>query len=237
MADDDANKAGSGGGGDLVPARHAFVVDGRRFAAPEPLLSGMAMAERAGLDPEVVLVRTDGREARLVDPAALIALDGVVAELRSGSAGRAWPLTVDGAAWDWPAPGVLATEILAVAGAPDGHAVFLAGAGAPVRDGGLVDLTVDFPPRLVLRPFREVPEPRSVPVIVNGRPRELAEREVTFEDLVAIAFPQLPVANRRAFTVTYRRGAPERPEGSLVARQAARLAPGAVVNVSATDKS
>lgn len=77
----------------------------------------------------------------------------------------------------------------------------------------------------------------SVPVIINGRPRELATADASFEDIVRLAFPNLPVGAQRTFTVTYRRGDAQRPEGSLVANQATRLAPGAVINVSATDKS
>ncbi|WP_210358333.1 multiubiquitin domain-containing protein [Sphingomonas beigongshangi] len=78
-----------------------------------------------------------------------------------------------------------------------------------------------------------------ISIIVNGRHAEVAVRELTFENLVSLAFPGInPLSTgSRSLTVTYRRGPADRPEGSLVARENVRVLQGEVFNVTATDKS
>jgi Multiubiquitin len=78
-----------------------------------------------------------------------------------------------------------------------------------------------------------------VPVTVNGRSVMLDRPEVTFEDLIGLAFPGVDLSNpeSRALTVTYRRGPPARPEGSLISRERIEVRHGEVFNVTATTKS
>jgi hypothetical protein len=107
--------------------------------------------------------------------------------------------------------------------------------GDPLRSGGLVDLTVDWIPAVVsgLDTSREL----TIPVVVNGRQQHLAMAEVSFEDLVTLAYPDWPPARSEMFTVTYRHGPSDRPEGSLAPTQTMRSISGASYNVTATDKS
>ncbi|PDH66752.1 MAG: hypothetical protein CNE89_08670 [Sphingomonadaceae bacterium MED-G03] len=87
----------------------------------------------------------------------------------------------------------------------------------------------------------ESPRALALPVIVNGRPVQVADRELSYEEMVRLAFPDLPVpyqptSRGLSYTVTYRDGHPSRPAGALVPRQAVRLAPGTVISVAATTK-
>jgi len=219
-------------------ARNAIKVDGRELTFAAPLIDLTDVAALAGLLPPdaYVFVRIDDGVATQIEPGSAIELGTPVPRLRSGRIVSAWGLAVDGRRWDWIAPGILDTEVREIAGIAESQPIFVAGLAEPVRPGGLIDLTGG---SVQVTTRRHVPalRPVGVPVIVNGRRRELADPDATFEDLVKLAFPQLPVLAERTFTVTYRRGGAARPEGSLVPHQAARLAPGAVINVSATDKS
>lgn len=217
--------------------RFRLKVDGRTIVAEVSPVTATEVAALAGLSPvdAHVLVRTDDGAAARVRDGDRLALGSEV-ELRSARVTEPWALFVDGRRWDWVAPAILESEVREIGRIPDDRAIFLDGGQAPLRSGGLIDLT-DGVPRLSTRPMGLAVQPRGVPVVVNGRPRELADPDASFEDLVRLAFPDLPAHATRTFTVTYRRGGATRPEGSLVPHQAARLAPGAVINVSATDKS
>ncbi len=98
---------------------------------------------------------------------------------------------------------------------------------------GKIDLGAPGVERLVTR---KVP-PKAVEIIVNGRRREVPNAPLAFEALVALAFDAPPSGPGVSFTVVYRKGPHERPEGSLVAGQSVHVREGEVFNVRHTDKS
>lgn len=213
-------------------------VDRREYPFDAQAITGAEVAALAGLQPteaHVIVRIADGR-ASAIAPDTHVQIAGAAPDLRSGRAARPWNLYFDGAPWDWVSPGIMESEVREIAGLADGDSIYVEGSGEPLRYGALIDLTASAP-RLSSRPTLQRERTRGVPVIVNGRPLELAEPDATFEDLVKLAFPQLPAVAGRTFTVTYRRGDAARPDGSLIPRQVGRLAPGAVINVSSTTKS
>ena len=78
---------------------------------------------------------------------------------------------------------------------------------------------------------------QTVTIVVNTRDVAVDKGELTYEELVAIAFPQAPSGPNVLITVTYRRGQGDKPEGSLLAGQSVRVKEGMKFVVSATDKS
>jgi len=78
---------------------------------------------------------------------------------------------------------------------------------------------------------------RTVSIIVNGRPREFAGKEISYDQVIRLAFDSPPYGENTLFTVTYKRGAEHKPEGSLVAGESVKVKKGMVFNVVATDKS
>ena len=78
---------------------------------------------------------------------------------------------------------------------------------------------------------------KSVTVIVNARPKEVASKTLTFAEVVALAFDAPPTGENVMFTVTYRRGDGGKPEGSLVAGETVKVKEGMIFNATATDKS
>ena len=78
---------------------------------------------------------------------------------------------------------------------------------------------------------------QSVNIIVNGRPHRVQAREISFENVVALAFETPPSGPTVVITVTYRDGPPENPSGTLVAGKTVQIRNGMKFNVSATDKS
>ncbi len=78
---------------------------------------------------------------------------------------------------------------------------------------------------------------REVRIVVNARPRTVPAGDVTFDQVVALAFEVPPPGANLEFTVTYRHGAPSQPKGSLLPGTTVSVRGGMVFVVTATDKS
>jgi hypothetical protein len=78
---------------------------------------------------------------------------------------------------------------------------------------------------------------KAVTIVVNGRERIVTSKELSFEQVIALAFDSPPSGPNIFFTVTYRRGHGNKPEGTLVEGATLRVKDGMIVNVTATDKS
>jgi hypothetical protein len=78
---------------------------------------------------------------------------------------------------------------------------------------------------------------KDITIVVNGREKTVTGKELTFAQLVALAFDTPPTGENIVFTITYRRGQGEKPEGSLVEGDAVKIKKGMIFNVTATDKS
>ena len=78
----------------------------------------------------------------------------------------------------------------------------------------------------------------TITIIVNGRPKDVEGPEVTFDQIVRLAFDNPPFGGDTIFSVTYRKGGNEhRPEGVMVEGDAVKVKKGTTFNVSATNRS
>lgn len=79
---------------------------------------------------------------------------------------------------------------------------------------------------------------KSVEIIINGRPYDVSEKEISFDEIVRLAFSDTLPSGDNLFTVSYRKGGNEnRPEGVLVAGDSIKVKKGTVFNVTATSRS
>ena len=81
---------------------------------------------------------------------------------------------------------------------------------------------------------------RTATPTTTTRPSQLsstAGKEITYEQIIHLAFDNPPYGENTIFTVTYKRGGDHKPEGSLVAGESVKLKKGMIFNVVATDKS
>jgi len=78
---------------------------------------------------------------------------------------------------------------------------------------------------------------KSIMIIVNAQEKTLTKKELTFGEVVALAFPS-PTGETTVYTVTYRRGDNEhKPEGTLSEGESVKIKNGTIFNVTATNKS
>lgn len=81
------------------------------------------------------------------------------------------------------------------------------------------------------------PEKKEITIIVNGRKKEVDTKELSFDQIVALAFNPVPTGPNILFTITYRHGPPANPQGNLLEGGTVKLKDGMIFNVTATDKS
>ena len=78
---------------------------------------------------------------------------------------------------------------------------------------------------------------KDITIIVNGRQTAVADKEISFAEIVALAFDNPPTGPNIVFTITFRRGHGNKPEGTLVEGETVKVKEGMIFNVTATDKS
>jgi len=81
-------------------------------------------------------------------------------------------------------------------------------------------------------------ESKDITIIVNGREKTvLKNNDLTFNELVVLAFDNPPSGENMVFTITYRKGHGNKPEGSLAEGESVKAKDGMIFNVTSTDKS
>ncbi|MGA8148277.1 MAG: multiubiquitin domain-containing protein [Gallionellaceae bacterium] len=81
------------------------------------------------------------------------------------------------------------------------------------------------------------PEVRHFDIFVNGKKKTVTTRELSFNEVVALAFNPVPTGPNIMFTITYRHGPHTNPEGNLREGGAVEIKEGMIFNVTSTDKS
>lgn len=79
--------------------------------------------------------------------------------------------------------------------------------------------------------------PKSTTIIVNGRPKEVTAEELSFVEVVRLAFDDAVFNETTIYTVTFKRGQGNKPEGTLVEGESVKVKEGMIFNVARTDKS
>lgn len=82
------------------------------------------------------------------------------------------------------------------------------------------------------------PTPDTVTIIVNGRQRTVPKNsEITFEQVVRLAFDPPPTGDGVQFTVQYTRGHGNKPSGTLLEGQSVKAKEGMEFDVTSTNRS
>jgi hypothetical protein len=75
-------------------------------------------------------------------------------------------------------------------------------------------------------------------IYVNSRPKMVPAKEsLSFDEIVALAFPNPEKNPNIVYTVTYRKGEGKKPEGTLVEGESVKVKDGMIFDVTRTDKS
>ncbi len=74
-------------------------------------------------------------------------------------------------------------------------------------------------------------------IVVNGRQKVVKGKELTYAQIIALAFDNPPTGENVSFTITYRKGEGNKPEGTLVEGETVKTKEGMIFNVTPTNKS
>ena len=97
---------------------------------------------------------------------------------------------------------------------------------------------MELPQNRVASQEQPTPNPhRDFKIIVNAREKTVHSEELTFAEVVELAFNPAPSGPNIVITVTYRNGPKENPQGTLTAGNSVKIKNGMHFNVTATDRS
>ncbi|MEJ7623806.1 MAG: multiubiquitin domain-containing protein [Pyrinomonadaceae bacterium] len=81
-------------------------------------------------------------------------------------------------------------------------------------------------------------EPHTTTIYVNGTPKLVDKKdELTYDDIVHLAFETPPTGADILITITYHKGDNQKPEGSLVPGGKVKAKEGMEFDVTATNRS
>lgn len=78
---------------------------------------------------------------------------------------------------------------------------------------------------------------KKVTIIVNGTPFETEKDEITYAEVVTLGFPDFPQHPERNYSVKYKRGHGNKPEGILVLGGSVKVKDQMIFDVSPTGQS
>lgn len=80
-------------------------------------------------------------------------------------------------------------------------------------------------------------EPKTVTIVVEGTPHQWPKDEITYVEVVTLEVPDYAQHPEITYSVTYKRGQGNKPEGILSPGGSVKLKDGMIFNVSPTGQS
>ena len=136
----------------------------------------------------------------------------------------------------WKSQYISGEQIRELGGIDDEHYLFL-----DFRDPNEDQLIEDDDRINLARPgvecFYSKPTKVKVTLIVKGREKEWCKRKISFEEVIILAYGSISDNPNICYTVAYKRGPRQNPDGSMVEGQVVFVKNKMVFNVSFVDKS
>ena len=81
------------------------------------------------------------------------------------------------------------------------------------------------------------PDDKTLTIVVNGRQKQVESEELSFDELVDLAFDDPARGPQIVFTITFRDAGGRVSEGELDEGQRLKVRDGTIINVTRTDQS
>ena len=100
-------------------------------------------------------------------------------------------------------------------------------------------LSIEFPIENITKEtsVTEAEAKKAHAIVVNGRAETWEEKEISFEQVIKLAFPTPPAGSDIRYTVTFHKGEGDKHEGTLTKGESVKVKNDMVFDVTATDKS
>lgn len=211
----------------------------RTVEVADPVLLGRQILTAAGVDARgdyslfAILPAGDFEDIRLDESFNLHGRG--VEQFVAFHTDRDFKLTLNGRQIAWGKPAINGSTLYKLANIDHNQAVFLEVRGGKdklIEPEEMIDLTAPGIERFITAPRSTV----EIEIIVNARPKAVSDPEVTFKQIVQLAFPGAHNLNS-VFSITYRKAASTPPEGELGTGGSVKIKQGTIFNVTRTDKS
>lgn len=80
-------------------------------------------------------------------------------------------------------------------------------------------------------------KPKEVTIVVEGTPHPWPKGKITYAEVVTLEFPDYPQHPEITYTVKYKRGPHQKPQGVLAPGESVEVTDGMIFNVSKTGES
>ena len=222
-----------------VKESYQVKIDEKKYPFTDPIVTGSQLLTTAGkhpLDEYLIFQRLKNgqfEEIRLEESVDLT--QPGLERFKTFRSGESYRFTVDGRRFEWGAPEITGRMLKQFAGVDSNFFdVWL-----DVRGQGQDQIIDDNEHVRLDEPGVErfYTAQIELTIIVNGRPRVVNKRALSFPEIVKLAFPDAKPAPETIFTVVYKNGPDQNPQGSLVEGQSVMLKDRMIINVTKTDKS
>ncbi|UTW59044.1 multiubiquitin domain-containing protein [Kordiimonas sp. SCSIO 12603] len=201
----------------------------------DPILSGREIRSSAGLNPasDYVLIELLDRHSRSIGLEEKLDLSETdTPELLWFKSDRVYSYTVNERGFEWGASKISVQDIRKYASIPDTEDLIFDSKKDKVLE---LDQEINLNRKGVERFSSR--EPEQICIYINTRPTLIERGKVAFKALVGLAFPDMQDGPNTSYTVSYRKGHGETPEGTIIEGEFVRVKKGMIFNVTATDKS
>ncbi len=158
-------------------------------------------------------------------------------ENNPGHENKTLQLTIDNKKYDWNLQYITGEEVKKLANIPEEDDLFLA-IKKPWKDEPISnDTKVDLARPGIEKFFSVKHIDLPVTIIVNGKEKSWDKREISFEEVVKLAFDNFVDNGSTLYTVTYKRGPEQNPDGTMVRGDKVFVKSKMIFNATPTDKS
>ncbi len=214
----------------------AFTVNGVPYKTRDPILHGRDVLQMAGFTPSsehvlIELTRPGSKSIGLDEDVDLREPGREV--FRAFASDRTFNFTVDERGYEWGAPTITEIELREITDTPVTKGFVVERQDSPDRpleEGDSLNLAERGTEHIRSRQ-------RMVRIIVNAREVEVAATDVSYAQLVAFAFNPVPTGPEVLFTITYRKGPPPEPKGTVAEGQTVPIKNGEIFVVTQTNRS
>lgn len=212
-----------------------YSVDGQMFTTNDAIISGRQIRSQVGLRPasDHILIEIGSHTTRSIGLEENIDLTQTQPlGFRSFAGDRIYTFTVNERGYEWGADEISTIDLRTYGDIPDDHELILdSQRDRPIDDDDFVRLRPKGVERIISRPVAKIC------IIVNTIEEYVSPGRLSFAELAKLAFPDTQVTPYTEYTVSYRKGPRNSPEGSLIDGESIKLKKGMIFDVSETDKS
>lgn len=154
----------------------------------------------------------------------------------SNHGNRVLKLTINGKLYEWNQQYILGSEIRKLGNIPNDEKIFLAikepWEDEPIENTIKVDLA-----RPEIEHFFSKEEQQEIIIIVNGSPKKWDKKQISFKEVIILAYGNYNDSATTVYTVAYEDGPKQNPEGSMIKDSVVFVKNKMIFHATATNKS